>query len=81
MDEPVNYRMAERSWEMMQKLEKWGVCFPIDEQGNYDVTNPGVWDPATVTESTPVHSGRVNFTAGTDVQQVEADILTAIPGS
>jgi len=37
MDEPVNYRMAERSWGMMQKLEAWGVCFPIDEQGNYDV--------------------------------------------
>lgn len=37
MDEPVNYLMAERSWGMMQKLEAWGVCFPIDEQGNYDV--------------------------------------------
>ena len=24
MDEPVNYRMAERSWGMMQKLVSWG---------------------------------------------------------
>ena len=37
MDEPVNYRMAERSWELMQKLVSWGVCFPVDEKGNYDI--------------------------------------------
>ncbi len=37
MDEPVNYRMAERSWELMQKLISWGVCFPVDEKGNYDI--------------------------------------------
>ena len=37
MDEPVNYRMAERSWPMMQKLIDWGVCFPTDEDGNYDI--------------------------------------------
>jgi len=37
MDEPVNYRMAERSWEVMQRLEKWGVFFPVDENGDYDV--------------------------------------------
>jgi succinate dehydrogenase/fumarate reductase flavoprotein subunit len=37
MDEPVNYRMAQRSWEMMKKLESWGVCFPVDEKGRYDV--------------------------------------------
>lgn len=37
MDEPVNYRMAERSWELMQKLIDWGVYFPTDEQGNYDI--------------------------------------------
>ena len=28
MDEPVNYRMAERSYETMQRLVDWGVCFP-----------------------------------------------------
>jgi len=37
MDEPVNYRMAERSWDMMQKLVSWGVCFPMDEKGNYEI--------------------------------------------
>lgn len=37
MDEPVNYRMAERSWDLMQKLVSWGVCFPVDEKGNYDI--------------------------------------------
>jgi succinate dehydrogenase/fumarate reductase flavoprotein subunit len=37
MDEPVNYRMAERSWDVMRRLEKWGVCFPVDENGQYDV--------------------------------------------
>jgi len=37
MDEPVNYRMAERSWPLMQKLIDWGVCFPTDENGNYEI--------------------------------------------
>jgi succinate dehydrogenase/fumarate reductase flavoprotein subunit len=37
MDEPVNYRMAERSWAMMQKLIDWGVCFPTDAQGQYEI--------------------------------------------
>lgn len=37
MDEPVNYRMAERSWGIMQRLIKWGVCFPVDDEGNYDI--------------------------------------------
>ena len=37
MDEPVNYRMAERSWALMQKLVSWGVCFPVDEKGDYEI--------------------------------------------
>ena len=37
MDEPVNYRMAQRSWEMLRKLESWDVCFPTDEKGQYEV--------------------------------------------
>jgi len=28
MDEPVNYRMAERSFDLLKKLESWDVCFP-----------------------------------------------------
>jgi succinate dehydrogenase/fumarate reductase flavoprotein subunit len=37
MDEPVNYLMAQRSWDMMKKLESWDVCFPVDEKGRYEV--------------------------------------------
>jgi succinate dehydrogenase/fumarate reductase flavoprotein subunit len=37
MDEPVNYRMARRSWDMLKKLESWDVCFPVDEKGRYEV--------------------------------------------
>ena len=37
MDEPVNYRMAERSWPLMQKLIDWGVCFPVDDHGDYEI--------------------------------------------
>ncbi len=36
MDEPVSYVMAERSWAVMQELIDWGVCFPVDEKGEYD---------------------------------------------
>ncbi len=37
MDEPVNYLMAKRSWEMLRKLESWDVCFPVDERGDYEI--------------------------------------------
>ena len=37
MDEPVNYRMAERSWDLLKKLESWDVCFPVDDKGEYDI--------------------------------------------
>ncbi|MFH2124987.1 MAG: FAD-binding protein [Pseudomonadota bacterium] len=37
MDEPVNYRMAERSWPLMKKLIDWGVCFPTDDKGQYEI--------------------------------------------
>ena len=37
MDEPVNYRMAERTWDLLKKLESWDVCFPTDEKGDYEV--------------------------------------------
>lgn len=36
MDEPVNHVMAERTWPVMQQLIDWGVCFPVDAEGNYD---------------------------------------------
>jgi len=37
MDEPVNYRMAERSFDLLKKLQSWDVCFPTDEKGDYEV--------------------------------------------
>ena len=37
MDEPVNFRMARRSWDLLKKLESWDVCFPTDEKGEYEV--------------------------------------------
>jgi succinate dehydrogenase/fumarate reductase flavoprotein subunit len=37
LDVPVSYTLADRSYEMMKKLESWGVCFPTDEKGHYDI--------------------------------------------
>lgn len=37
MDEPASYVMAQRSYELMKKLESWGVCFPVDENGDYEI--------------------------------------------
>ena len=37
MDEPANYRMAERSYDLLKKLESWDVCFPTDAKGEYEV--------------------------------------------
>jgi len=37
MDEPLNHRMAERSYPMMKKLESWGVFFPKDKDGKYEL--------------------------------------------
>ena len=37
MDEPVNFLMAERSYAMMKKLEGWGVFFPKDADGKYEL--------------------------------------------
>ncbi|MEW5723989.1 MAG: FAD-binding protein, partial [Thermodesulfobacteriota bacterium] len=37
MDEPVNYKMARRTWDLLKRLESWGVCFPVDDRGRYEV--------------------------------------------
>ncbi|MBN1572863.1 MAG: FAD-binding protein [Deltaproteobacteria bacterium] len=37
MDEPVNHKLAERSWELLKRLEEWGVYFPKDKDGNYEI--------------------------------------------
>ncbi len=35
LDAPPSYEMARRSFELLKKLEGWGVRFPQDEKGNY----------------------------------------------
>ncbi len=35
LDAPASYRMAERSFELLKKLEGWGVYFPVDKEGQY----------------------------------------------
>ncbi len=37
MDEPLNFRMAERSYPLMKKLENWGVFFPKSRDGQYEL--------------------------------------------
>lgn len=37
MDEPPNFRMAERSYPLMKKLESWGVFFPKGKDGQYEL--------------------------------------------
>jgi len=37
MDEPVNHKLAERSWDLLKRLEEWNVYFPKDENGNYEI--------------------------------------------
>jgi len=39
VDDDISYEMAKRSYPMMQKLISWGVFFPQDEDGNYEVMN------------------------------------------
>jgi succinate dehydrogenase/fumarate reductase flavoprotein subunit len=35
LDAPASYVMAERSFELLKKLEGWGVYFPVDKAGQY----------------------------------------------
>lgn len=35
LDVPPAYEMARRSFDLLKKLESWGVYFPVDESGNY----------------------------------------------
>lgn len=37
VDEGPSYEMVKRSWNLLKKLESWGVYFPKDEEGNYEV--------------------------------------------
>jgi succinate dehydrogenase/fumarate reductase flavoprotein subunit len=35
LDVPPGFEMARRSFDLLKKLESWGVYFPVDEKGNY----------------------------------------------
>jgi succinate dehydrogenase/fumarate reductase flavoprotein subunit len=35
LDAPPSYEMARRSFDLLKRLEAWGVYFPRDERGNY----------------------------------------------
>lgn len=35
VDEPASYKMASRSFDLLRKLEKWGVYFPLDKDGKF----------------------------------------------
>lgn len=35
LDVPPSYEMARRSFDLLKKLEGWGVCFPQDRHGNF----------------------------------------------
>ncbi|MHB8916780.1 MAG: FAD-binding protein [Desulfocucumaceae bacterium] len=53
MDEGPSYVMARRSWDLLKKLESWGVYFPTDENGNYEVLGAHPKGRYTVTMSEP----------------------------
>lgn len=52
VDETTSYVMAQRSWDLLQKLERWGVFFPRDREGNYEVlqVHPGARFAVTMQE-------------------------------
>jgi succinate dehydrogenase/fumarate reductase flavoprotein subunit len=35
LDAPPSYALARRSYDLLKKLEGWGVYFPVDETGHY----------------------------------------------
>jgi succinate dehydrogenase/fumarate reductase flavoprotein subunit len=35
LDQPASYEMASRSFELLKKLEAWGVYFPLNKDGQY----------------------------------------------
>jgi succinate dehydrogenase/fumarate reductase flavoprotein subunit len=37
LDAPPSYEMARRSFDLLKKLEGWGMYFPQEEKGNYSI--------------------------------------------
>ncbi|MEL7566966.1 MAG: FAD-binding protein [Dehalobacterium sp.] len=52
LDEPASYEMAKRSWDLMQKLIKWGVYFPKYD-GKYEIVKAHPKRGYTVTMQEP----------------------------
>ena len=53
LDEAPSYVMAKRSWELMKELQSWGVFFPTDKAGNYEVLKTTPKGRFTVTMREP----------------------------
>ncbi|MBZ4653963.1 MAG: succinate dehydrogenase/fumarate reductase flavoprotein subunit [Peptococcaceae bacterium] len=52
IDEGPSYVMAQRSWDLMKKLESWGVCFP-KYNGEYEVLKAHAKGRYTLTMKEP----------------------------
>ena len=53
LDEGPSYVMAKRSWDLLKKIEGWGVYFPTDENGNYEILQTTPKGKFTVTMKEP----------------------------
>jgi len=53
VDDNVSYAIASRSWDLLKKLESWGVCFPKYENGHYEVLKTHSKGAFTVTMQEP----------------------------
>ena len=53
LDESPSYIMAQRSWDLMKQLQGWGVFFPTDKSGNYEILKTTPKGRFTVTMREP----------------------------
>ena len=53
LDETPSYVMAQRSWGLLKQLEGWGVFFPTDKNGNYEILKTTPKGRFTVTMREP----------------------------
>lgn len=53
LDEPPSFVMAQRSWDLMKELQSWGVYFPTDKNGNYEILKTTPKGRFTVTMREP----------------------------
>ena len=53
VDDNVSFAIASRSWELLKKLESWGVCFPKGESKGYEALTTHSSGKYTVTMKEP----------------------------